>query len=302
MDIKAEIIRNVLRKVRQLEVRTNRLLDGHLMGVYRSIFKGQGIEFEEVREYTVGDDVRSIDWNITAKMNRPFIKKFREDRELTVLLLIDISASLDFGSMELSKREVVTELASLLAFSANRNNDKVGLLLFSDRIEGFVAPDKGRRHILRIIRDILFHEPMARGTDITAILRHLNGILKKRAIIFLLSDFLQQRSDAGKLIDALEITNRRHDLVCIKIEDPREGDLPDLGLVTFRDPETGEVLWVDTSQREFRERYGLERYHRGKQLEERLKKSAIDLLKIDTRENYLQALEQFLKRRIFRRR
>jgi uncharacterized protein (DUF58 family) len=184
MDMQLEVTRNVLKRVRQLEIGTNRLLDEHLMGSYRSIFKGQGIDFEEVREYIAGDDVRSIDWNITAKMNRPFIKKFREERELTVLLVVDMSASLDFGSIFLSKREVLTELPSLLAFSPTRNNDKVGLLLFSDRVKKFVPPGKGRKHILRIIRDRLFVEPQSKGTRLIDVVKYINNMLKKRAIIF----------------------------------------------------------------------------------------------------------------------
>jgi uncharacterized protein (DUF58 family) len=298
VDMQSEITRNVLKRVRQLEIRTNRLLDEHLMGSYRSIFKGQGIDFEEVREYIAGDDVRSIDWNITAKMNRPFIKKFREDRELTVLLVVDVSASLDFGSIALSKREVLTELSSLLAFSATRNNDKVGLLLFSDRVEKFVPPAKGRKHILRIIRDLLFFEPQSKGTQLIDIIKYVNNMLKKRAIIFLLSDFLQPKVQNIKhLTDALEITNRRHDLVCLKIEDFRERDLPEVGLVVFEDAETGEILEINTSPKQFQKKYKSETNHYNKQLSERLKKSNISLLEIDTRDNYLRALDQFLKKR-----
>ncbi|MDR1435307.1 MAG: DUF58 domain-containing protein [Puniceicoccales bacterium] len=303
MDIKTEITRNVLKKVRQLEVRTNRLLDDHLMGAYRSIFKGQGIDFEEVREYIMGDDIRSIDWNITAKMDRPFIKKFREDRELTVFLVVDISASLDFGSISLSKREVLTEISSLLAFSASRNNDKVGLLLFSDRVERFLPPAKGRKHILRVIRDILFHEPQSKGTHLTEILSSLTGILKKRAIIFLLSDFLQPNLQKMKqLTDALEIINRRHDLVCLKVEDLKERELPNLGCVILEDRETGEVLEINTSGKNFRRKYENEKNRYNEVLGERLKKSGIDLLEMNTGDNYIQALDKFLRSRNARRR
>ncbi|MDR1906904.1 MAG: DUF58 domain-containing protein [Puniceicoccales bacterium] len=298
-DRQSEITRDVLKRVRQLEIRTNRLLDEHLMGAYRSIFKGQGIDFEEVREYMAGDDIRSIDWNITAKMNRPFIKKFREDRELTVLLVVDVSASLDFGSIFLSKREVLTELSSLLAFSATRNNDKVGLLLFSDRVEKFVPPAKGRKHILRIIRDLLFFEPRSKGTRLIDSIKCINNMLKKRAIVFFLSDFLEPKiSHMKHLTDALEITNRRHDLVCLKIEDFKERELPGVGLVAFEDAETGEILEIDTSSKQFQKKYKNEKDRYNGVLRERLKKSSIDLLEVDTRGNYLRALDQFLKKRI----
>jgi uncharacterized protein (DUF58 family) len=298
MDMQSEITRNVLKRVRQLEIRTNRLLDEHLMGSYRSIFKGQGIDFEEVREYMAGDDVRSIDWNITAKMNRPFIKKFREDRELTVLLVVDVSASLDFGSISLSKREVLTELSSLLAFSATRNNDKVGLLLFSDRVEKFVPPAKGRKHILRIIRDLLFFEPQSKGTRLIDVVKYINNMLKKRAIIFLLSDFLQAKIQSIKhLTDALEITNRRHDLVCLKVEDFKEREIPDMGLVVFEDAETGEVVEIDTGRKRFQDSYVQNRRHYDEMFQERLKRSKIDLLSIQTDGNYSRALDLFLLKR-----
>ncbi|MDR2806854.1 MAG: DUF58 domain-containing protein [Puniceicoccales bacterium] len=296
MDIRTEVIRNVLKKVRHLEVRTNRLLDDHFMGSYRSIFKGQGMDFEEVREYAIGDDIRSIDWNITAKMNRPFIKKFREERELTVLLVVDSSASLDFGSVSLSKREILTEISSILAFSANRNNDKVGLLLFSDAIERFTPPAKGRKHILRIIRDILFHEPRSKGTDLIGTMRYLNQMLKKRAIIFLLSDFLQPNLQKMKqLTDALAITHRRHDLVCLRVEDPRERDLSNLGIIIFEDQETGAILEIDTSEQQFQRSYKAEKKRYNDLLNEQLMKMGIDFFEVNTEEHYIEALNQFLK-------
>ncbi|MDR2812358.1 MAG: DUF58 domain-containing protein [Puniceicoccales bacterium] len=298
MDMQSEVTRSVLKRVRQLEIRTNRLLDEHLMGAYRSIFKGQGIDFEEVREYMAGDDIRSIDWNITAKMNRPFIKKFREDRELTVLLVVDVSASLDFGSIFLSKREVLTEISSLLAFSATRNNDKVGLLLFSDRVEKFVPPAKGRKHILRIIRDLLFFEPQSKGTQLIDVIKYVNNMLRKRAIVFLLSDFIQPKiTSIRHLTDALEITNRRHDLVCLKVEDFRERELSNVGLVVFEDAETGEIFEIDTNGRKFQENYiQNKRYYNGI-LHERLKRSKIDFLPIQTDGDYSRALDLFLQKR-----
>jgi uncharacterized protein (DUF58 family) len=298
MDMQSEVTRSVLKRVRQLEIRTNRLLDEHLMGAYRSIFKGQGIDFEEVREYMAGDDIRSIDWNITAKMSRPFIKKFREDRELTVLLVVDVSASLDFGSIFWSKREVLTEISSLLAFSATRNNDKVGLLLFSDRVEKFVPPAKGRKHILRIIRDLLFFEPQSKGTQLIDVIKYLNNMLKKRAIVFLLSDFLQPKIQNVKhLTDALEITNRRHDLVCLWVEDERESHIPRLGLMAIEDRETGEIVTVDTSRPRFQEDYAKGKRHYNEILQERLRRSKIDLLCVRTDGDYSRALDQFLQKR-----
>jgi uncharacterized protein (DUF58 family) len=298
MDIQSEITRNVLKRVRQLEIRTNRLLDEHLMGAYRSIFKGQGIDFEEVREYMAGDDIRAIDWNITAKMNHPFIKKFREDRELTVLLVVDVSASLDFGSIFLSKREVLTEISSLLAFSATRNNDKVGLLLFSDRVEKFVPPAKGRKHILRIIRDLLFFEPQSKGTQLIESIKYVNNMLKKRTIVFLLSDFLQPKiQNIRHLTDALDITNRRHDLICLRVEDERELRIPRLGLVTMEDRETGEIVSIDTSRSRFQEDYAKSRKRYNEIFQERLKRSKIDLLCVQTDGNYSRALDLFLQKR-----
>lgn len=295
-ELESEVTRNVLKRVRQLEIRTNRLLDEHLLGSYRSIFKGQGIDFEEVREYIAGDDVRAIDWNITARTGRPFIKKFREDRELTVILAVDVSGSLDFGSHYYSKREVITELASLLAFSATRNHDKVGLLLFSDQVEKFVPPEKGKRHVLRVVRDLLFYEPKRLGTDLVGTLRYLNNITKKRAIIFLFSDFLQTKK-LEDLTRSLEVTNRRHDLVCIKIEDDRERILAGLGRVTLMDAETGELVTVNTSDRSFQERYSKQRMRYEQGLGEHLKRSGIDFLKLQTNGTYLQIFDQFLRKR-----
>lgn len=291
-EFQSKVTRDVLKRVRQLEIRTNRLIDERLMGSYRSIFKGQGIEFEELREYAMGDDIRSINWNITAKTGRPFIKKFREDRELKMMLVVDVSGSLDFGSRYYSKREVITELASLLAFSAIRNNDKVGLLLFSDRIEQFIPPMKGHKHVLRLIRELLFFEPQGKRTQIGDAMHYLNNILRGHAIVFLLSDFIQAK--AKNLTQALEITNRRHDLVCLRIRDLREQQLPDVGLITLEDQETGEVFRFNTHAAVG---YTKHQLREEQTLDTQLRRAGIDLLSIRTDEDYLGALDRFLRKR-----
>src|ERR1700689_94381 len=228
------ITRDILRKVRQIEIRTNRIGADSLAGHYHSVFKGRGMAFDEVREYVPGDEVRTIDWNVTARAGRPFVKKFTEERELTILLVVDISASGNFGSGAQSKRDLAAELASLLAFSAICNSDKVGLLLYTDRIEQFLPPKKGRRHVLRVVREILFHEPVGRGTDGVKALDVVNHVLHRRAIVFMISDF-QSPGDptrvAAEMRRAMRQTNRRHDLVAVHIEDARERTLPDLGVL-----------------------------------------------------------------------
>src|SRR5438309_1565794 len=246
------IPREILKKIRQIELRTKRLVSETLAGQYHSVFKGQGMNFEEVREYQPGDEVRAIDWNVTARMNHPFVKKFVEERELTVMLLVDVSGSGVFGSGEQSKRELAAEIASVLAFSAIRNNDKVGLILFSDEVEKFIPPRKGRRHVLRVIREILFFEPKRRGTDLNTALHFLDRVTPHRAIAIVLSDFLVSGATAatGDLAQRsralLRQTNRRHDVVAVQITDRYEFELPRVGRLTLEDAETGEVVEVDT--------------------------------------------------------
>lgn len=298
--------RDILKKVRQVEIRTNRLVTDALTGAYHSVFKGQGMDFEEVREYAPGDDVRAIDWNVTAKMDRPFLKKYREERELTIMLLVDLSASGGFGSTHESKRELAAEIASVLAFSATRNNDKVGLLLFTDHVEKYIPPKKGRGHILRVIREILFHQPQHPGTDIAAALENLNRVLKRKSIVFLLSDFLQgpdgrlpdpaDRSGTS-LFHTLSLTAKRHDLTCITLADPRESQLPDIGLLTLEDAETGQLVEIDTGNPRLRQAYTTENQRRLDALHKGLRQSGVGVLPVSTEKPYIHALRLFFEKR-----
>ena len=291
-----ENARDILKKIRRLELKTRGMVNAVFSGQYRSVFKGRGMNFEEVREYQPGDEVRTIDWNVTARYGEvrgdAYVKKFTEERELIVMLVIDVSASGNFGSVNLSKRELAAEVASLLAFSAIRNNDKVGLILFSDHVELFIAPKKGRLHTLRIIREILFFEPKGRGTEPGIALRHLNHVLHRRAVVFLVSDF--QAPDFSR---ELGVTARRHDLIAIPIVDPREEDLPNVGLVTLEDAETGEQLEIDTSSRKGRLAF-LKAVEQ--QTAERLRQfrtKRIDAISLQTDEDYLPALRNFFRTR-----
>lgn len=305
-----EKTRQILKKVRQVEIRTNRMVTDALTGAYHSVFKGQGMDFEEVREYAPGDDVRSIDWNVTAKMDKPFIKKFREERELTIMLMVDLSASGNFGSAHESKRELAAEIASVLAFSATRNNDKVGLLLFTNEVEAFIPPKKGRTHILRVIREILFFEPRHSGTDIVGALERVNHLLKRKAIVFLLTDFLQgpdgrlpnPRDKSGDAVfHKLALTNRRHDLTCITLSDPREAELPDVGVLTLEDAETGQLVELNTGSSAIRQAYAAENHRRLEELHRGLRQNGLGVLPISTDQPYINALRQFFERRSKRR-
>lgn len=297
-------ITEMLKKVRQIEIRTNRQVSENLAGAYRSVFKGRGMDFEEAREYQPGDEIRSIDWNVTARTGKAHVKKYREERELTMMLAVDLSASGQFGSGDLSKREIAAEIASTLAFSAARNNDKVGLVLFTEDAEHIIPPRKGRRHILRLIRDILAFEPQHKGTDIARALEEVNRILKRRAIVALVSDFLQ--GPDGKIPDpegksevfkALDITNRRHDLVCFEIVDPRETVLPALGVLTLEDSETGEIVSLDTSSAAVRKTYAAINARRLADFKRALARSKIDLLEIRTDKPFITPLRKFFERR-----
>lgn len=298
-------ITDMLKTVRQIEIRTNRSVSDALAGAYHSVFKGRGMDFEEAREYTFGDEIRTIDWNVTARTGKAHIKKFREERELTMMLVVDLSQSENFGSAGVSKRELAAELASTLAFSAARNNDKVGLALFADGIEHIIPPRKGRTHILRLIRDILFFEPKKRGTNISAALDEVNRMLKRKAIVVLISDFLQ--GPDGKLPDAegksgvfksLDTTNRRHDLVCFEVIDPRELSLPaNLGVVTLEDSETGEIVEVDTSSEAVRAEYARINAERLRKFKLALAKSKIDLLEAYTDKPFIATLRKFFEKR-----
>lgn len=236
------IPKEILKKVRQIEIRTGRLVNDVFAGEYESIFKGRGMEFHEVREYVAGDDIRSIDWNVTARTGHPYVKKFTEERELTIIIMADMSGSGNFGTRNKMKAELMAEIGAVLSFSAIKNNDKVGLLLFTDKVEKFIPPKKGRPHVLRVIRELLYYKPESRRTSINSALEYMAKVLKKRSVVFLISDFMD--SDYEKL---LRILNKRHDIVAISISDPREKELADIGLVEFEDAETGEVLFLDTS-------------------------------------------------------
>jgi uncharacterized protein (DUF58 family) len=296
--------KEIMSRMRKLEIRTRRLVNNTLAGEYHSVFKGRGMDFDDVREYVPGDEVRTIDWNVTARAGRPFVKKFTEERELTILLLVDVSASGNFGSAAMSKRELAAELASVLAFSAIRNSDKVGLILYTDQIEQYIPPKKGRRHVLRVVREILFHQPRGRGTDTVKALDFANHILRRRAIAFLISDF-QASGDPDKALEdlrrAMRQTNRRHDLVALHIEDGREKTLPDVGVLAMEDAETGEVVELNTADPEVRARFAQEANDRTQRLVRGFRGEAIDTLELDTAAPYMPALQHFFKTRERRR-
>ncbi|HEY2781724.1 MAG TPA: DUF58 domain-containing protein [Steroidobacteraceae bacterium] len=290
--------------MRQLEIRTRRMVNDSLAGSYHSVFKGRGMDFDEVREYSPGDEVRTIDWNVTARAGRPFVKKFTEERELTIFLLVDISASGNFGSGSISKRDLAAELASVLAFSAIRNSDKVGLLLYTDQIERYLPPKKGRRHVLRVVRDILYHTPEAVGTDTVKALDVANRLLHRRAVVFLISDFETPKNAAAVRVElrrAMRRTNRRHDLIAVQVEDPRERELPDVGIVALEDAESGEVIEVDTGSAAIRKRFKELSLARDLQLVNDFRSEGIDTLQLRTDAPYMPALQRFFKTRVRRR-
>ena len=299
------IPREILKKIRQIELRTNRLVNETLGGQYHSVFKGQGMNFEEVREYQPGDEVRTIDWNVTARMNHPFVKKFVEERELTLMLVVDLSGSGLFGSGEQSKRELAAEIASVLAFSAIRNNDKVGLILFTDDVEKYIPPKKGRRHVLRVIREILFFEPQRRGTNLSGALDFLNRVTAHRAITVVISDFLEpvfeNNKTSSSLSSVLRQANRRHDVVAVQIIDPHELELPALGRLILRDAETGDVVEVNTSAATRRAFAEQQKTQQG-ELERMLRGARIDAIRLRTNESYAGALGRFFETREKRRR
>jgi uncharacterized protein (DUF58 family) len=298
------IPREIIKKIRQIEIRTNRLVTESLAGAYHSVFKGQGMNFDEVREYQPGDDVRTIDWNVTARMNHPFIKKFVEERELTLMLLVDVSGSGLFGSRAQSKRELAAEIASVLAFSAIRNNDKVGLLLFTDEVEKFIPPRKGRGHVLRVIREVLFFEPKRRGTDLINALEFMGRVLPHRSIAVVISDFQTPQSSGAlplPIQTALRIANRRHDVVTVQITDRYEMQLPALGRLTLEDAETGEILEINTSDPGSRDAFALRRQKQLNDLARQFRSSGIDSIQLRTDESYSAALGNFFETRERRR-
>jgi uncharacterized protein (DUF58 family) len=283
---------DILKKIRALEIKTRGLVETAFAGDYHSVFKGRGMNFEDVREYQPGDEIRSIDWNVTARMGTAFIKKFTEERELTVMLIVDVSASGNFGSTSQSKRELAAEVACLLAFSAIRNNDKVGLLLFTDRVELFIPPKKGRSHTLRIIREILFFEPEGRGTAPALALDYLNKIVTRRAVVFFISDF--QAPDFSR---ALAVTGRRHDFIAVHIQDEREKVFPNIGIITLEDAETGEQIEINTADRGTRTRFADIVDREQTELLRTLRRNNIDTIGLRTGDDYLPALRSFFKQR-----
>jgi uncharacterized protein (DUF58 family) len=298
------IPREILKKIRQIEIRTNRIVTETLAGAYHSVFKGQGMNFDEVREYQPGDDVRSIDWNVTARMNHPFIKKFVEERELTLMLVVDVSGSGLFGSRAQSKRELAAEIASVLAFSAIRNNDKVGLLLFTDDVEKYIPPRKGRSHVLRVIREVLFFEPKRRGTNLVEALEFMGRVLPHKAITVVISDFISP--DGGALLPrpaqtALRIANRRHDVVAVQITDRYELELPALGRLTLEDAETGDILEVNTGSAGSRDAFALRQQKQLGDLARQFRASGIDSIQLRTDESYSATLGKFFETREKRR-
>jgi uncharacterized protein (DUF58 family) len=303
-------IAELLESVRRVEVRTNRLVNDTMVGAYLSHFKGRGMDFEELREYIPGDEVRDIDWNVSYRMGRPFVKRYREERELAMVLAVDISASSAFGSVRRSKREYAAEIAGTLAISATRSSDKVALLLFTDQVELYVPPRKGRRHILRLIRDMLFFEPKHRGTNIPVALAFMNRVLHRRSIVFLLTDFLHSMNgpqsapgQAGRgTLEEIGLTNARHDLVCVHLNDPRESMLPPAGLVTLEDAETGELLEVDSNRSAVREKFAATNSERLAELDRAFRRAGVDTLRFSTAESFAQTLQAFFETRRGRRR
>ena len=304
-------VKELMAKVGKIRILTNKLIDDQLAGDYHSTFKGQGVEFDEVRPYIPGDDVRTIDWNVTAKTGLPYIKRFSEERELTILFLVDVSGSQGYGSVRRSKMELAAEVTALLALTAIRNQDKIGLILFSDKIVKYIPPRKGRDSVMRLVCEVLAAEDAATGgTDIAAALKFLNGVQKRRAVVFLVSDFLGTGT-AGTARTAgmetfgfeklLRATARHHDMVCVPVSDPAERELPDVGLVELEDPETGELVLVDTSSAAVRKRFAAQASAEGEELGRFFKKNGIDTMTIDTSRPYINEVRALFKRRARKR-
>ena len=285
----------IIKKVRLVEIKTRHIVNNIFGGEYHSAFKGMGMEFAEVREYYPGDDIRAIDWNVTARTGKPFIKKYDEERELTVMLIVDVSASGFFGTGESLKSDIMIELASILSFSAIKNNDKVGLLLFSDKIEEFIPPKKGKSHVLRVIREMIYHKAKDRKTDISIALEHIQKVLKRKSIIFLLSDFWDDSYQ-----QTMKLINKKHDLINIQILDKAEIAIPKLGMVKFHDAETQKSAWIDTNNKQVQNISTKYIQNKNKVIKEFCKKNKIDFISIDTAEGYLNPLEQFFSTRMHR--
>lgn len=282
----------LLKKVRKIEIKTRGLSNQLFSGEYHSAFKGRGMTFSEVREYQAGDDIRFIDWNVTARFNNPYVKVFEEEREMTVVLLVDVSASGEFGTQKQLKQELITELCAVLAFSSIQNNDKIGIIFFTDKIEKFIPPKKGKSHVLRIIRDLIEFKPEHKKTDIQQALKYLTSVIKKRSIAFVISDFM-----SDNFSDALKIANKKHDLVALRIYDKRELELPDIGLVKMVDAETGTLKWIDTSDKNVRIHFAANAKKREAHLKDLFRKSGVDSANINTAESYITPLINLFKRR-----
>lgn len=287
---------DLLKEVRKIEIKSRGLTNQIFAGEYHSAFKGRGMAFSEVREYQPGDEIRTIDWNVTARFNHPFVKVFEEERELTVMLLIDVSGSEDFGSSRKLKQQVATELSAVIAFSAIKNNDKVGVIFFSDKIEKFISPKKGSTHILTIIRELIDFKPESKGTDIAEALKYFTGVIKKRCTAFIISDFLDENFE-----NALKIANKKHDVVALHLFDEREKDLPKIGIVPMIDAESGKVTWVDTSNRDVQIQYRARALHRDAKMRETFAKCGVDAAHIHTGQGFVRPLINLFKMRENRR-
>ncbi len=286
----------IFKKVRKIEIKTRGLSNQIFSGEYHSVFKGRGMAFSEVREYQFGDDIRNIDWNVTARFNHPFIKIFEEERELTVMLLIDVSGSNNFGTQSQLKQEIVTEIAAVLSFSAIQNNDKVGVIFFSDKIEKFIPPKKGTTHILRIIRELIDFKAENNGTNIAEALRYLTNAIKKKSTAFLISDFMDEGMDK-----AIQIANYKHDLIAIRVTDERENEIPDVGMIRMLDAETGKTMWVDTSSSKVRKHYAKQAAAKTAHLDKIFARFGVDMVKVYTGKDYVKPLMNLFKKREARR-
>ncbi|KKO19458.1 MAG: DUF58 domain-containing protein [Candidatus Brocadia sp.] len=284
------VTKDILKKIQQIEIHTRHLVNESFIGEYHSVFKGRGMEFDEVREYQPGDEIRTIDWNVTARMGRPFIKRYVEERELTVMLLVDVSASGNFGSVRQLKNEIAIEVCALLAFSAIRNNDKVGMIMFTDRIEKFIPPKKGAKHVLRVIRELLCAEPAGKGTNISVALEYMDKISTRRTISFLVSDFL-----ASDYAHALRIANKRHDVIAITVIDPREQELPNVGFVELRDAESGEILLVDTANPLARKEFCALNARQRQERTRLFRSMGVDEIVISTDRHYVEPIVRFFR-------
>ena len=282
----------VMRQIRRIQIRTSRMVNEFLAGQYESVFKGQGMEFKEVRAYVPGDDVRTIDWNVTARTGDPHVKIMAEERELTVMLMVDMSGSGRFGSVSRFKNELAAELCAVLAYSAIMNNDKVGLMIFTDKVELMVPPQKGRKHVLRVIREVLCHEPQGRGTDIPAALHYLNNVTRRKAVVFLVSDFMADNYET-----ALRLANKRHDIIAVAVTDPREEDLPSVGIASLRDAETGREVLVNTSDGKVRRAYADLAAARAQARDERFRKTRVDAMYVRTDQPYVNEIHRFFRMR-----